>query len=913
MPEAPREPDDAPRFNAFRWFAEAGVRRPWLIVALGLSLSAASLAYTWNIPLSTSRYALVSAEDNVQQARLLTFFERFGIQDAMVLVLSEGTHEERRRVSFEVCAKLEREPEFRGRTLCRIGPNELAEVALLFDPARVQEQLGALGPPGSLAALVEGGLPAWLAAIEGGMASALGGATEHGEARGRGDSKTADPANRGLGGLVRLLRALDAELGGRDAVSELGLGAAREALPGGIRVDERGFLVGPNDGYHLVAMFPVLPGTEGYDLKPLVDKVRGIVRAVQHGAVRSDLTGLPSIATDELDAVERGMKDATLGTSVGILILLLVGFRSWRFSLLALVPLAVGTVVTTALARGMFGGLNVITSSFVSVLMGIGIDFACFAMSRYSEELRAGKRQLEAMTAALMQTGPPILISAGTTVLAFLTVATTDFTAFKQLGYLVGLGLAAMVLLTFFLCPALAPVLNPKELVAAREFVGLHLLEPVVRRGRPVILGLAVLVTAAGAVCAFKLRFDANYVEFLPAEQESVRGLKLLEGDKGSSPVHAIATADGVERAREKAARLRALSRVASVDTATDLLPPLTSERLDALRGVVRSFGNEPNFRALRDRARTKAEVLSKLDALADGLDEVGFALRQAAGQTSELELARAALKELTATVKALPGDGSEALAALELRVLDLFERAWTTAANVAKRGHYEPVDLPSVFRARFVSKDHQGLAIYVQPAGNIWDVKEAAAFNQQLFSVEPDACGPAVEIDSFQSSILKGFRFAGLCSGLLAFGACWLGFRSVKDSWLALVPVVLGFAGMLGTMVVLDLRVTVANIVSFPLLMGMGVEAGAHIMARCRQSASVRGGVAELADIIGGTGSAVVIAATTTIVGFGALMLADYRAMQALGAIMSVGMTCNLVAALVVLPALLVTLKRAR
>jgi predicted RND superfamily exporter protein len=104
---------------------------------------------------------------------------------------------------------------------------------------------------------------------------------------------------------------------------------------------------------------------------------------------------------------------------------------------------------------------------------------------------------------------------------------------------------------------------------------------------------------------------------------------------------------------------------------------------------------------------------------------------------------------------------------------------------------------------------------------------------------------------------------------------------------------------------------VNVANIVAFPLSLGMGVEAGAHVMSRCRQSELDRGGKARFADIVAGTGTGVMLASTTTIVGFGALIAADYRAMKGLGIVMCVGMTMNLLAALVFLPALLLVTKR--
>lgn len=570
--------------------------------------------------------------------------------------------------------------------------------------------------------------------------------------------------------------------------------------------------------------------------------------------------------------------------------------------------------MTVALARCLFGGLNIITSSFVSVLMGIGINFALFALSRYSEELRAGVVQKTAIQGGFVKTGTGILISAVTTSLAFATVSTTNFTAFKQLGLLVGLGLVVMVLLTLVVCPALAMVLNREgKHQAAHQFVGLQHLEPLIQKTRWPLLALALGVSFFGAVYATKVRFNARYFDFLPLAAESVRGLLVIETDKGATPVVANLAAPDVESARLLAEKVRALPTVGAVDTATDLLPPLSSERLEALRATVAALGKLPEFAKLRNRTRSAKLVIDSVSRLEDSFDDAAFAMRQAELPTEGLAEVKRACAELKAVLAKLPDDGQVALAHVELGAADILERAWKTADHVARRGHYEPTDLPSAFRARYASRDGKSLALYAQPSIDIWDEARAAAFSKDLHSVAPDAAGFALEVEAYQTDIKRAFTLACYLTTALALITCFIAFRSVKDSLLAMLPVAFGLAAMMGFMAVFDVRVNVANIVAFPLSLGMGVEAGAHIMSRCRQSEAVRGGTALLRDMIAGTGTAVMLASTTTIVGFGALTLADYRAMRGLGIIMCVGMTMNLLAALVFLPALLLVMKRAK
>jgi predicted RND superfamily exporter protein len=83
-------------------------------------------------------------------------------------------------------------------------------------------------------------------------------------------------------------------------------------------------------------------------------------------------------------------------------------------------------------------------------------------------------------------------------------------------------------------------------------------------------------------------------------------------------------------------------------------------------------------------------------------------------------------------------------------------------------------------------------------------------------------------------------------------------------------------------------------------------------MMHRWRESADAHGGVAELDDLIRGTGAAVLMASTTTAVGFATLMIGDYGGMKTLGLSMTVGVIGCLFAAVLVLPAVLVLTKKA-
>ena len=160
---------------------------------------------------------------------------------------------------------------------------------------------------------------------------------------------------------------------------------------------------------------------------------------------------------------------------------------------------------------------------------------------------------------------------------------------------------------------------------------------------------------------------------------------------------------------------------------------------------------------------------------------------------------------------------------------------------------------------------------------------------------------------------IKEGFAKSAALSSSVVLIILLLGFRRLYDALLAMLPVALAIAWVLGIMGMAGMPFDVANIVALPLLTGVGVDAGAHMMHRWRQSADANGGMADLDEVMRGTGSAVLMASVTTALGFAALMLADYGGMKSLGATMTIGIIGCMIASLLVLPAVLVLLRRAR
>jgi predicted RND superfamily exporter protein len=890
----------------FSRLAAVALHRPLRVLVAAAVLVALAVTQVVQLGVSTSRYGLVSAE-NPDQARMLAFFERFGNPDAPVFLISGGTPADRQAVVERMAGALERVDGLQDRVLARIGPREIAEVILLQQPDALAQAAASLPKGTPVAQIVEGGLPAWFGAVEQGIQAGL-----EGEGGAQDPKRTAE----GLQGLARVAATLDRHLAGEDVLAAMGQTEAAKAAAATRGRDERGFLTTVDGEHHVISMFPTLAGDEVTDVLPLVTELLRIRDESLAGApagLTAKLTGLPALIVDEQTHLRRGLMESSVASALAIILLCWLMLRSFRQMIISQVPLLCGLALTLAFVRLVYGNLNLITSSFVAVLLGLGIDFGVHMIYRFNEQRRGGSDNEGAIRGAVLNTGPAIVVGAAVTGVAFLTTLMTDFTAYAQLGVITAVGLVFMVIASLLVLPALLVRRAGAAIgVVQKEPPGFRALTGFVGRHRMIVLVVGFAGAVAGAVGLPRITFNSRYFDFLPARAESAQALDVLEHDPLMSPVYANVSAEGVEAARVAAERLRALPEVAGVQTATDLLPALDEARLRALRAGLAAFQPLPDFARLAARRTTPAELAPKVKAVVDALDEVRFALGQGGLPTADVDAAIAAFKALAARVEGLDEAGKARLAAIEPSLAGLLRRAFATATAVAERGSYAPADLPPLFRERFAGRDGVGMALYVVPAGSAWASDTARAFYRAVASVDPNVSGLAVNINLHETMILTGFRRAAALAAVLIFLLVAFELRSVRDAVLALIPTALGWLWMLGVMAAIDLRFNVANIVALPLVIGIGTAFGVHLMHRCQESARTHGGVATLDDLVRSTGGAVVLSALTTIASFAALTLGEYGGMRTFGMAMVLGVSSCLLASLLVLPALLAVLRRA-
>jgi hopanoid biosynthesis associated RND transporter like protein HpnN len=640
-------------------------------------------------------------------------------------------------------------------------------------------------------------------------------------------------------------------------------------------------------------------------LRQLIQETQGEVPGLNVG-----LTGEPVLEHDEM---EQSQKDTTVASIVALVLCALIfiyGYSETGRPVKATICLVVGLAYTLAFATLTVGHLNILTITFVPILIGLAIDFGVHLVTRYEEELRHGKTKEEALTKAMVFTGQGIFVGALTTAGAFLAMWLTNFKGIQEMGIICGGGL----LVCFIPMITLLPVL----LLRGRQNVLDHKIHDVERRTRieNIWLKRPVMVTVVvGTLCALalaqahKVYFDYNLLNMQSAGMPAVVFEQKLIDSADKSVLYGAVIADSLPQAVELQKQIEQLPTVASngVQSMALFLNENQTEKL-RLIGQIKQEVASLKFNAPDSQPVNIENFSSTLYSLYGYL---GAALAEIKNSntnlTPQLVLLRGAIDNLrkdmlsgdTAARDAHAGKLAEFQRALFSDIHETFE----TLQSQDDRAPLRIEDLPLALRHRFIGVNGKFL-LQVYPKYDIWQRDNQEKFIAELRTIDPNVTGTPVQLYEYTTLLKNSYETAAWYSlGAIAF-LVFIHFRSFGAVILALLPVGIGTLWLVGLMGWLKIPFNPANIMTLPLVLGIGVTNGIHILNRFAEERTP--GILSRS-----TGKAVLVSGLTAIAGFGSLMLAKHRGIHSLGCVMATGIATCMIAALAFLPALLNLLGR--
>ena len=642
-----------------------------------------------------------------------------------------------------------------------------------------------------------------------------------------------------------------------------------------------------------------------------IDRLRGLVRQteIEVPGINVGITGEPVLDYDQMSQSE---KDATFASILSLVLCALIfifGYNETGRPVKAAICMVIGFGYTLAFTALTIGHLNVLTIMFVPMLIGLAIDYAVHLISRYEEELRHGKTAEEALTKAMVFTGQGIFTGTLTTAGAFLAMAFTNFKGIQEMGIICGGGLLICFIPMMTMLPAM--LLRGRQNVidhrttedAARTRIeNIWLQRPVI------VIAITSALCAAALVEARKVHFDYNLIKMQSQNLPSVVFAHKLLDSADKSLLYGAVIADSLTNAVELAEKIKKLPAVADVE------PPFyknfledPAEKFKLIGGIKQEIAalqfNPPDLRPVN---------IDNLSLTLNGLNGyLGNALIAVGDSDTNLTAQLVSLRDAILNLRKTMLQGEDSERAEHAQKLALFQQALFadltgTFKLLQNQDDSTPLrveDLPPSLHHRYVGVDGK-LLLQVYPKDDVWERTNQEKFVTELRTIDPNVTGAPVQFYEYETLMKNSYVQAAWYSLTAIALMVLFHFRSFGAVILALLPVGIGTLWLAGLMGWFDIPINLSNIMTLPLVIGIGVTNGIHILNRFAEERTP--GILSRS-----TGKAVLVSGLTAIAGFGSLILAKHRGIHSLGCVMSVGIATCMIAALTFLPALLNLLGR--
>ena len=602
---------------------------------------------------------------------------------------------------------------------------------------------------------------------------------------------------------------------------------------------------------------------------------------------RVRLTGPVAMADEEFGTLQEGAVVNVVGTVLIVLLILWLALRSPRIILAVAITLAVGFAVTAALGLAMVGALNLISVAFAVLFVGLGVDFGIqFAVRYRSERFKHGDLY-SALGSTAEKVGAPLTLAAAAVAAGFLSFFPTDYKGVSELGQIAGIGMLLAYVTSITVLPALLTILHPP---GEEEPIGYGVLAPVDRfleRYRIPVIASTLLVAVAGLPLLLYLRFDFNPINLRSPTVELVATFLELRTDPtlGANAINVLVpSANDVDKTADQ---LRKIPEVDHVSTVADLVPGGQERKLTLIRGLARQLqtplGTEDN-----PRPPTDAQNVAALISTADNLTRLA---NNASGPGAD------AAKRLATSLTKLAATDKEKRDAADAAFTVPLRTALTSLRNYVQAAPVTLQNLPRSVTEQWVAPDGR-VRVQASPKGDPNDNETLRRFARAIQTQFPEAVGTPISILESGKTIVRAFIHAGIFAFVSIAILLWIVLRRFGDVLLTLVPLVLAGLITLEVCVLIGMPLNFANIISLPLLLGVGVAFKIYyIMAwRAGQTNLLQSSLTR----------AVIWSALTTATAFGSLWLSSHPGTSSMGKLLALSLVSTMCAAVLFQPALM-------
>ncbi|MFH0823327.1 MAG: MMPL family transporter, partial [Pseudomonadota bacterium] len=640
----------------------------------------------------------------------------------------------------------------------------------------------------------------------------------------------------------------------------------------------------------LVQMTPTFPSWEIVrgkkllkDLERVVPESIGRLAASVPGLVKSSdqvkwsLTGKLAFHQESDLIFDQETLWILIFSFCSVVLLLILVYRSLSAGAILMVPILAGIGPNYGLTLLMYDSVNPVVMGAAGVLFGLGTDYGVHLWGRFTDELDGGLSPRDAVISVYQQTGPPVVMGALTSILAFLCLCLSGQPAMAQFGYVGASGLILTLTSTIFLFPALAVLIVEKRRdYCPRMRVRFRTLSGLFQKRPQAIVAVSAVVILISLFFACRVTYEKDlFSVFLARDMESMAVSEEISRKFHSNFSHptllCFETDDletGLLLQRRVDEALRELMKddrgIASSDSVSYLLAPrdLKERNIEAVSQIL--LGRNELKAAFENEVRRSLLSDSASQAMIKSLDD-----------TEEI---------LMNLGKPYDRDG-ESLAG------DL-ERSWYLAQIHG--------------RHRFLT--------HIRYAETVTDLDEIRALDQKItavlksFPIPVHLTGARQVMEEVLSTLVGELFRLGMYVLIAVVVFFFAMFGHPLGVGLSLIPMAGAFCISLGFVGAVGMGLPFSIVGVAPLLFGLGMDNGVHVVM-----GSLHEGDGSVTSAMERVAHPIIFTSLTNVMGFVSMLTSKLYSLQFLGVAVVVGMIAAVVLTLTTLPALLLLIERRR
>lgn len=651
----------------------------------------------------------------------------------------------------------------------------------------------------------------------------------------------------------------------------------------------------------------VLPKFDYSSIRPAENAIEAIRKAAEEiqepnlPKVKVWVTGEVGLEDDELLGMSTGTFNASIFSVVLVFAILLKAYHSLSLTFATLFTLTVGMVFCGGFAAFAVKELNLISVAFAVSNIGLGVEYAIHFCLRYRDNLLHHVDKARALHSTLVSTSPSLLLCAGTTAIGLYAFIPTDYKGVSELGLLAGTSLFICLLVTLTMLPLLlkyVPVSIPEKTDAAHPALATlaeKLATLTLHYAKPIAATTAALtVVSIGLI--LQVQTDFNPLNLRDPKTESVIAFKNLMKDKDTSPMTLTILAPDADKAKALQQQLAKIDTVDKTISLFDFVPEDQEDKLAIVDEIALILGAQPKrFPELQPDPAPEIGI----DKLLKAIDTV-LPTKKDAKDIQALTTLRKELRDILLELDARQETSRrQFIEQVQITLLGTLPKVMNELYASLNASEVSLADVPADIKERWLSKN--GLyRIQIIPKYDLNDLGNMTKFITDVQAVAPETTDLPIMYWESMKEVISAFQEA-IIIALVTIAALLMAIRrSLTDTLLVMTPLILAGLFTMASTVLTGTPINFANIIALPLLLGLGVDNGIHMVEKLHHSLSEDQNIYQSS-----TARAMFYGALTTASSFAGLAFSPHQGIASMGLVITIGIFWIMTCTFVILPAL--------